>query len=137
MDAFIPSYGAFDHIIVSASINDKNYYLDPTRGVQLGDLEHLQQGDFGKGVVVALDSPGMISAPVPVPVPEVWKEIVGTYDVVAEPDAITLTNVSTYYKGQADGMLAWYNREGAAAVEKSFLHFFQNAYPQIEQLAPL
>ncbi|MEM5518923.1 DUF3857 domain-containing protein [Henriciella sp. AS95] len=135
VDAFIPSYGVFDHIIVSASINDKTYYLDPTRGVQLGDLEHLQQGDFGKGVVVALDSPGMVSAPVPVP--EFWKEIVDTYDIVAEPGAITLSSVSTYYMGQADGMLAWYNREGAAAAEKSFLNFFQNAFPQITQLTPL
>ena len=31
-----------------------------TRGEDLCDLDTLQQGEFGKGVVIATDSPGMI-----------------------------------------------------------------------------
>ncbi|KAE9628641.1 hypothetical protein [Parasedimentitalea maritima] len=135
IDAYIPSHGAFDHIVVSATLNGRTYILDPTRGVQLGDLEHLQQGNFGKGVVVAKHGPGMIDAPVPAP--DFWKDITDTYDIVSDPDAVLLTSVSKYRMGQADWMLAWYSRDGAAAVEKSFLEYFQNFFPQLEQIGEL
>lgn len=135
VDRYIPTHGAFDHVIVSAFLDDKTYYLDPTRGVQLGDLNHLQQGDFGKGLVIAKDGPGMIDAPVPTP--NFWKNIIDTYDTVTEPGAILLTSVANYRMAQADSMLAWYRRKGAASADRSFLEFFQNDHPQIEQLAPL
>lgn len=135
VNRYIPTHGAFDHVIVSAFLDDKTYYLDPTRGVQLGDLNHLQQGHFGKGLVIAIDGPGMIDAPVPIP--DFWKDITDTYDTVAEPGAILLTSVTNYRMGQADSMLAWYRREGAAAAERSFLEYYQNDHPQIEQMTPL
>lgn len=135
VDALVPSHGAFDHVIVMAFLGGKKYYLDPTRGVQLGDLDYLQQGDFGKGVIISHDSPGMITTKVPLPV--FFKDITDTYDVVTEPGAVLLTSVSKYRMGHADNMLAWYVREGAAAADKSFLQYYQHLHPQIEQAKPL
>lgn len=131
----IPSYGAFNHVIVSSTVEGKQYFLDPTRGQQLGDLAHLQQGDFKKGVIIAPNSPGMID--VSVPSPAFLKDIVDTYDLISDPDTITLKTVSSYFIGQADSTLAWYKSKGHKAVEKSYLEYFQNLYPSLEQAGPL
>lgn len=130
-----PTHAAFDHVIVSASVGGQTYYLDPTRGPQLGDLDHLQQGNFGKGLVIARDGPGMVDASTPMP--DYFRDITDTYDLVTEPGAALLTSASTYRKGAADNMLSWYSREGATFADKAFLEYFQNDYPQTEQLSPL
>jgi hypothetical protein len=131
----IPSYGAFDHVIVSSTVQGKQYFLDPTRGQQLGDLAHLQQGDFKKGVIIAANSPGMIDASAPPP--DFLKDIVDTYDVTSDPDTVSLTTVSSYFMGQADSILAWYKSSGHKAVEKSYLEYFQSLYPTLEQVGPI
>lgn len=135
VDVSVPTYAAFDHVIVSTVVDGKTYYLDPTRGQQLGDLEHLQQGNFGKGVVIGDNSPGMIKAPVPIA--QYYRDITDTYDLVGDESSVELTSVSIYRMGLADEMFGWYNRVGAEAAGKSFLQYFQNSFPQIEQVAPL
>ncbi|HEY6544874.1 MAG TPA: DUF3857 domain-containing protein, partial [Dokdonella sp.] len=54
-----PHPGAFDHVIVRATIDGKDYWLDPTRSPQKGDLDHVFQPDFGQALVVdrSVDSP--------------------------------------------------------------------------------
>ncbi|MEL6642800.1 MAG: DUF3857 domain-containing protein [Pseudomonadota bacterium] len=135
VDAFLPSHRAFDHVIVSATLDGTTYHLDPTRGVQIGTLDHIQQGDFGKGVVVSVDGPGMIAAPAPLP--DYFEDVRDTFDLVSEPGAALLTSVSTYHKGRADAMLSWYQSEGPERVDRNFFEYFQGLYPQIEQLSPL
>lgn len=135
VSALVPAASAFDHVITSVDVAGETYFLDPTRGPQLGDLDHLQQGHFGSGVIVAADGPGLVAAPVPLP--EYWKDITDVYDVVAEPDVIGLTTTSTYHMSEADRILAWYDREGANAVSRAFLKFYQNDFPQIEEVSPL
>lgn len=135
VDAFAPSHRAFDHVIVSAMLDGKSYFLDPTRGVQVGDLDHLQQGDFGKGLIVSKDGPGMITASAPLP--EYFEDIRDTFDLVSEPGTVLLTSVSTYRKGHADSMLSWYMSEGPERVERNFLEYFQSFFPTVERHSPL
>ncbi|MDA7965795.1 DUF3857 domain-containing transglutaminase family protein [Ruegeria sp.] len=135
VEIFPPSHSAFDHVIVSATIAGTTYYLDPTRGVQLGDLDHLQQANFGKGLVVAADGPGIVT--IKAPEPEFYRDFTDSYDVVSDPDAVLLTSVSRYRMGSADSMLSWYKQAGAAAVNKSFLEYYQNLRPQTEAISDL
>lgn len=125
---------AFDHVLVRANINGKSYYLDATRGEQLGDIDHYEQGWYDKGLVVAKDSRGLVN--VDIEGPEWWKVIDDTYDLVSDPDKVFLTTKSSYYGFQSDSMYSWYKREGKDGVEKAFLEFFQNTFPEIEQVKP-
>lgn len=131
IEGFIPSHAAFDHVIVAATLDGKNYNLDPTRGEQLGDLDHLQQGDFGKGVIVAANSPGMVD--VVAPKPDYFKSIIDTFDLKLEPTDVEMTSVSTYYMSYADGMWGWFENAGKDSIEKSFLDYYLSIYPTIEQ----
>ena len=135
VDDMLPNYGAFDHVIVHAKLNGKSYFLDATKGEQMGDIDHLQQGVFGKGVVISDDSPGMIDAQEVKP--DYWKVYTDTYDLVSDPETIGFESVSTYYMAQADSTRSWIEQEGMAAVEKKYLEYYQNRFPTIEQLKPL
>lgn len=131
----IPRIRAFDHVVVRATIGERNYVLDPTRGEQLGDLDHLQQGLFGKGVIIAPDSVGMITTYVRQP--EFYNDVVDTFDLRSEPDAILFTSKATYVGSEADGMLNWARSAGEAEIEKSFFDYFKGIYPSIEITSPL
>ncbi|WP_282182970.1 DUF3857 domain-containing transglutaminase family protein [Aliiroseovarius marinus] len=131
----IPRIRAFDHVVVRASVGERNYVLDPTRGEQLGNLDHLQQGLFGKGVIIAPDSVGMITTYVRQP--EYYNDVVDTFDLRTDPDAILFTSKATYVGSEADGMLNWANSVGKAEIEKTFFDYFKGIYPSIEITNPL
>jgi len=57
VDLFIPSHAIFDHVIVRAEIEGEIFLLDGTRGKQLGDLDHMEQGRYGKGLLLEKRSP--------------------------------------------------------------------------------
>lgn len=135
VEALPPSHGAFNHVIVVARLADKFYFLDPTRGEQLGDLNHLQQGDFGKGVVISPDSPGMIDAEAPRP--EFFKKISDTFHTRPDSDAVRLVNVSEYFMHEADSIYENIKENGLGDVDRNFLEYYQRIFPGLEQIKPL
>ncbi|MES9875269.1 MAG: DUF3857 domain-containing protein [Candidatus Sedimenticola sp. 6PFRAG7] len=53
LDQALPTPTAFDHAIVLAVVNGKNYWLDPTRSNQGGDVFSLYQPDYDYALVVS------------------------------------------------------------------------------------
>ncbi len=130
----IPSYAAFDHVVALAKLNGKSYFLDPTRGPQLGDLQNLQQADFGRGVVIAADGPGMIKAIAPT---TGWqKDIVDKYDLT-DPEVATFTTTNVFRTEAADRMLSRRDRNGLQEIDDGYFKFYQRSYPSIERDGPL
>ncbi len=132
LSQFQPSYTVFDHVLIRAEVGGKAYILDPTRGQQLGDLSSLQQGVFYKGVEISAESRGMLS--LDVPTPEFHEDFLEVYDMVDMNAPIKMRSVSTYHAYRADSMYNWYKREGTKGVADSFLKFYQDKYPTIEQV---
>lgn len=130
-----PTYAAFDHVIAVAWLDDKTYFLDPTRGEQLGDLDRLQQGNFGKGVVIAADSPGLID--VAAPLPPFFKVFKDRFVTTAYDDAIRLISVSEYYMREADSIMSWVKSDGKKEVERQFLEYYQGVFDGLEATGPL
>lgn len=135
VEARLPSIRAFNHVIVAATLDEKTYFLDPTRGEQLGDLDHLQQGNFGKGVIIAPDSPGMIDATAPRP--DFYEVVTDVFDAQQDPDDISLTHTTTYFMGAADYYWAAHQNGTLDDIEKSDLKRFQKRFPTLEQTTPL
>ena len=130
-----PRIMAFDHVVVRATVDGKSYILDPTRGEQLGDLDHVQQGGFGKGVVIAPDSVGMIDASIRKP--KYFDDVVDTFDFTADPKAIMFTSRAIYSGKAADSVYDWMKQDGKAAIEENYLDYFKKLYPSIEIANPL
>ena len=130
----VPTHAAFDHVITMAKLDGKTYFLDPTRGPQIGDLDHLHQADFGKGVVVAADGPGMITA-VP-PRPEWQRDTTDQYDVT-DPKVAKFRTTTVMRMAEADAMLRRRERNGLQEIADGYFNFYQHSYPTIERDEPL
>lgn len=130
-----PTHSAFDHVITQVTLGTKTYFLDPTRGEQLGDLEHRQQGDFGKGVVIAENSPGMID--VVSPRPDFYKVIVDTFTTTPGSNEGAFESVTDQYMASADELSGWLKSGGLADISRSYLQYYQNTFPGITETKPL
>jgi hypothetical protein len=130
-----PGYSIFDHVLVRAIIDGEDYFLDATRGEQLGDLDRLDQGHFGKGLLLDGANSRVIEAE---PADIEWlKDFVDEYDLVGNGDDIPMTIRLNYFGEEADSMKNWYEADGMKSVEKSLLDYFADFYPTVEQLKPV
>ncbi len=131
----IPRYNEFDHVIVYAKVDGKDYYVDPTRGQQLGNIDTFHQGSFGKGLIVSSDSVGIVTANPSKP--DYFQDFEDTYDLISDPDTATLKSVTTYYMTEADSLNNWYKTDGLDAIEKEYLEYYQDIFPTIKQAKPM
>jgi transglutaminase-like putative cysteine protease len=135
VDKTIQSHGQFDHVLVQVNFDGTLYYLDATRGEQLGDLDHMAQGWYGKGVIVSHDSPGLVD--IDVEGKTWWREFYDHFDLVSDLETVSLKSVGIYHGAKADSMRSWYKREGHEAAEKAFLEYYQANHTTIKQVKPL
>lgn len=135
IDQLIPSYWAFDHVLVRAEIDGKAFLLDGTRGKQLGDLDRLEQGNYGKGLLLKPGNARLVS--LDSKSPKYYKDIRDTFDLLSDPETVTMNSLSVYYGGQADGMSSTLTNEGIKQLEENFPKFYQNTYADIEQIGEM
>ena len=135
IDRALPALTAFDHVVVRADIDGQAYVLDPTRGEQLGDLDHMQQGYFVKGVVIAPDSPGLVD--VPGNEPEFYEVFNEHWDLVSAAPDVLFELETIYYQGSADSYRSWFISSGAADIEKTYLEYYLNLYAGVEQVGDM
>ncbi len=129
----IPSHAAFDHVISMVKTAGKSYMLDPTTGPQLGSLDRLQQANFGKGVPVQPDGPGVVD--VVAPLPDWHRRTVDVYDVRDGDTAKFSTNV-VFRMSAADRIYTWHETDGITELEDAYLEFYRKQFPGIEKDGP-
>jgi hypothetical protein len=134
-DLAAPNHGAFNHVITRVIVGGTPYFLDATRGVQMGDLDRLDQGHLGQGLLVHNSQAGLIDiAPTDIP----WRQdFYDLYDMRTHKDKIIFTNKLTYYGERADSMGSWLEEDGRSEVESQFFEYFQDLYPTIQIKTPL
>ena len=130
----LPTPFVFNHVIVGATIKSKPYYLDATRSEQLGDLSHLDQGLYGKGLRVKAGSSGVIDM---TPQNYTWrKDFTDVFDLVSDPEKIAFTTTAIYFGEDADSTRSWYKNNGLADVEKTYLDYYKDFFPSVSQSKP-
>jgi len=95
VDRLIPSHGAFDHVLGRAVIEGRFYNLDGTRGEQLGDINHMAQSHYGKGLLLEAGKARLVD--IDIRKPAYYKDVTDTFDIVSDPEMITLKSVTEYY----------------------------------------
>ncbi len=127
----MPGHAAFNHVIVMASVNGKSYFLDPTTGVQLGTLDTFEQGDFGYGLPITAPGSDMIAVK---PKGPKWrKDFKDTFNLVAQSDTVLFSADFGYFGSEADAMSHWLAADGEEKVAQSFLDYFKDIFPSIEE----
>ena len=133
----LPSPGIFDHAIVSARIDGRTVWLDPTRATQKADLAHLYQPDFDVALVVdpaTTELTSMKNAAAPVP----RHTMHATFDASAGFDKpVHLTFVSVVEGDAAESLRSKLASSNVEDLQKNYLNYYAHYYPTIRSAAPL
>lgn len=129
-----PGYTAFDHVLVKAVIEGESYFLDATRGEQLGDLDHLEQGSFQKGLLLDGSQSRILTAEESKL--EWRKDFLDEYDLVSNPNDVSFTTTASYFGQNADWIKGYVESDGMVSIEKEYLVYFADFYPTIEIKKP-
>jgi transglutaminase-like putative cysteine protease len=128
---------AFNHVLVRASIGDRHYWIDPTRAVQKGSLEHLYQPDYNAALVVDDATQGLVS--MANESSTLSRRMVHTlYEAQSGFDQPVRYTVTTVVQGSSAEILrntlATENRED---LQKRYLNFYARYFPQLTLAAPM
>lgn len=128
---WLPSPLAFDHAISALRDGDGNWiWLDTTNSYQGGTLRSVHTSDYGHSLILFPDSIALTRMG-----PEKPGEIAvsETYASAALDEPGTLDVVTTYRGAEADRMRYKIATTGSANLEKSYLDFYQIAFPEAEK----
>ena len=131
-----PSPGLFDHVVVRARIDGRDYWLDPTRAVQKGTLANLSQASFGRALVV--DAATTDLQPM-LPKQDVLRrrDVHTTFDATAGRGKPVGMRVVTVYQGEsAEFMRDQLAGESHDAVQRRYLNFYADYYPAVAVARP-
>lgn len=133
----LPMPDVFDHVLVTVQVDGRDYWLDPTRDTQFGNLDGLYQPDFGQALVVA---PG-VRALVPMraadqPAPK--RQVHTQFDARGGMDRPARMTVRTTSESRdAESMRALLAGEPRESIQRDYLNFYASFYPGIASAGPL
>ncbi len=131
----LPHPGYFDHVIVRARIDGKDYWLDPTRPTQVAPLHLLFQPDFGLALVVDRATRALERMPA---ARRTKREITATFDSsagIGKPAKLTVRTAA--HGGGAESLrqdLASVSRDD---LKKQYLRYYATYHDGIRSTAPL
>jgi transglutaminase-like putative cysteine protease len=128
-----PAATAFDHVMVYAKLNNKAYWLDPTRQPQKGNLDRIYQPDYGLALLVKADSISLSQ----MPPAKIYKKIIVDDWTFNETDSSATYKITTLYRGNS----ADYIRHKLASkplkeTQETYLNYFAKIYPSIVLTQP-
>ncbi len=125
---WLPSATAFNHVMVYAKLNNKAYWLDPTRQPQKGSLDRIYQPDYGLALLIKADSNSLYQ----MPSAKIYKKSIVDDWTFNETDSSATYKITTLYRGRS----ADYIRQKLASkplreTQESYLNYFAKIYPSI------
>ncbi len=124
----LPSHTIFNHCVAQVVCNGKSIFIDPTISNQGGLLENYYFPTYGQGLVVSDESHDLLALPGS-GVASIHEE--QTIDIAAiEGEGIL--SVQTVYKGvEADIQRSNFASRSVDQIQKDYLAFYTNLYPDI------
>ena len=130
-----PVPAAFNHVIVQARLVGRDFWIDPTRPLQKGDLAHLYQPDYGYALVIDAGS-GVLSS-MSNSAAAVSRTIHATFDMRAGLDEPVLYTVTSVLEGaSADGARNALASENREELQKQYLNFYAKYFSGITVRTP-
>ncbi|MFD1003341.1 DUF3857 domain-containing protein [Ohtaekwangia kribbensis] len=124
----LPSHTIFNHCVAQIVYDGKSIFIDPTINNQGGSLDNYYFPTYGQGLVVSAKSTDLRTLPDPV------KSSINeehTIDV-AEIDGEAILTVQTIYKGvEADIQRSDFASRSVDQIQKDYITFYTNLYPNI------
>lgn len=130
-----PRYTMFDHVIAVVEFDGRQYWLDPTRTYQAGDLKDIHQPDYGYALV--LDGKGKALTKVEIEQGRSQIIINERFDMTDDNSLSADHHIeTTYTRRESDTIRARLASKGLSKLQKEYLEFYQNYYEQITAISP-
>jgi transglutaminase-like putative cysteine protease len=129
-----PSSMYFNHCVVKIILNNKTLYIDPTISNQGGKLFSIYFPDYKRALVVAPGTTDLEILPTSTPSSTTEEQ---TVDIEKIDSNATLTVVTTYTGTEADYQRSEFQRNNLETVQKNYLNYYANLYPEIKPLADI
>lgn len=132
----LPSPLVFDHVIAQLTLGGQTYWLDGTRGRQVGaGLKWRNAESMGKVLLADAGQTALTAMPSNAEVLRVEGHDTLHFTRLSEPP--TLQASLTYHGDLAESMRNLLASQSMEALQKSQFAFYPNAYPHIEQQGPM
>lgn len=131
--ARLPSPLAFDHVVVRARTQGRDFWIDATRDREYGTFDARSPLPFGQGLPVRAGQAALVDIPYPAAtVPEVAVE--ETVDIaMAKPRRQARFSVTTdYLQGRGDDAREMFESQGAEALGDQYLDYMRRFYTQLQ-----
>lgn len=137
IEALHPTPAAFNHVLVRARLDGREYWLDPTRPPQQGTLSRIYQPDYGLALLVdpGTRSLSSMSTSVRPPAKQSIHTLIDASAGLKQPVRYSVTTVAE--GASADRLrdtLASNNRE---ELQKQYLNYYTHYYAGIKVEAPI
>lgn len=130
LDKLQPSNSVFDHCVVAISLEDNNYFIDPTISMQGGDLENNYFPDYGLGLLIKENNSELLA----LPKPKISEIDIQEKIYVDSVGGQAMIEIKTIYRGnKADNVRAEFENNPHSSIQKDYLNFYNNLYPGIKE----
>ncbi|HEX5683910.1 MAG TPA: DUF3857 domain-containing protein, partial [Ideonella sp.] len=137
IEANRPAPTAFNHVLLRARLDGRDYWLDPTRPPQQGELEQLGQADYGRALVVDPGSDSLVTMAGEKAKTRrrVVRTVIDSRDGLDKPVRYTVT--TEIIGTAADDMRSTLNSRRHEDLQKSYLNFYVNQFGATDVAAPM
>ena len=127
----LPSPTEFDHTIVLARVNGRNYWLDPTRSHQGGNLDAIYQPDYDYALVVSDHGSDLVKMSDDISTVH-SKTVEETFDLRDAFDKPANYRILTHHEGYyADTLRKQLAEINPHRIEQFFLNYTAHYYPDV------
>ncbi|MBL0741166.1 DUF3857 domain-containing protein [Chryseolinea lacunae] len=126
----LPASNVFDHCVVQVVDNGEAHYIDPTINNQGGDFKAIYFPTYGEGLVIRESSSNIVK----MSTPTIWWSETSEehqFDVKTIGGEVELTVRTTYNGADADVQRGNFASNSLSAIQKNYLAYYANLYPDI------
>lgn len=132
---WLPSPGAFDHVVVRLNLRDKTYWLDPTMSLQRGPLSERFFPNYGRALVIESGQSRLTSID-PSGFDTTKSSIVEKFDIPSYDSPVKLVTETTYSGATADVIRSAIANTTPGDFSKNCVNFYTRFFPGIKELSP-
>jgi transglutaminase-like putative cysteine protease len=132
-----PSPNAFNHVLVRARLDGRDYWLDPTRPPQQGGLDQLVQADYGRALVVDARTDALVpmAGDKALARQRVVRSVIDSRAGFDKPVRYTVTTEAT--GAAAESLRSTLNSRRREDLQKDYLNFYVGQFGAMEVSAPM
>jgi len=131
----IPQPGAFDHVISTFELDGKNYWIDGTRQLQYGELEHIGISNFDQALVVKPGTQSLRKIDADMKPNELSLEEEYVSESYQKP--VKLNAKFHYRYDNAENTRSFLRIEGYDNFAQSYKNFYNKQFPSIQLIGEL